>query len=319
MDKSVIYHYCSPEVFDLIIRNSTIRLSNLDKTNDYMEKEWGSRLIENVLNNELKKEGINIDLRKPYFYSDNCLCHMEYLMESFLYQKKKQTLVSCMSLAEDDLGQWRAYGQDGYGLAIGFNYAKMGRIFNVHSPIAIQKVICKKENQEKELINKAIIPAMYYMKKLFVNHTFRNTDNYDKYFEEEFDTFTEVIEEPLARVVSYIKNPAFISENEVRLIYQTNIANCFEEEEQISEACRNKIEIGGKGQFVLNSLDYQFRNNNLISYADLSFEKIKRDGIIKEVIIGPKSNISLEDLQYYLVKNGYGIDVSIRKSKASYR
>lgn len=42
MDKSVIYHYCSPEVFDLIITEGTIRLSNLDKTNDYMEEEWDS-------------------------------------------------------------------------------------------------------------------------------------------------------------------------------------------------------------------------------------------------------------------------------------
>lgn len=51
----------------------------------------------------------------------------------------------------------------------------------------------------------------------------------------------------------------------------------------------------------------------------MTFEKVKENGINKEVIIGPKSNISLEDLQYYLVKNGYGTDVTIRKSKASYR
>lgn len=55
----------------------------------------------------------------------------------------------------------------------------MGRIFNVNSPIAIKKVIYKKEKQEKELTNQAIIPAMYYMKKLFVNHAFRNTDDYN--------------------------------------------------------------------------------------------------------------------------------------------
>lgn len=41
-----IYHYCSIETFSLIIKNKAIRLSDLDKTNDYMEKRWGVALIE---------------------------------------------------------------------------------------------------------------------------------------------------------------------------------------------------------------------------------------------------------------------------------
>lgn len=318
MNENVIYHYCSPDVFDLIIRNHTIRLSNIDKTNDYLEKEWGSRLIENVLNNELKREKIEVDLRKSYFYSENCHCHMDYLMESFMYQRKKQTLVACMSLADDDLGQWRAYGRDGCGLAIGFDYAKMGRIFNVNSIIAIKKVIYKKEKQEKELANQVILPSIKYIKERFDRHICRCTDSFSEYFEEEFDAFTEVAEEPLACSVSYIKNPAFASEKEVRIIYQTNISGDYKEEDMI-DACRRKQDIGHKGQFVLSPLEYQFRNNNLISYADLSFENLIKDGIVHEVIIGPKSNICEEDLKHYLLINGYGTDVVIRKSKASYR
>ena len=61
---STIYHYCSPEVFDLVMRTKTLRLSDLDKTNDYLEKEWGGRLIEKVLNDELQRDSIQIDLRK---------------------------------------------------------------------------------------------------------------------------------------------------------------------------------------------------------------------------------------------------------------
>lgn len=34
-----IYHYCSLNIFVQIISNKTIRLSNLDKTNNYIKKE----------------------------------------------------------------------------------------------------------------------------------------------------------------------------------------------------------------------------------------------------------------------------------------
>lgn len=43
--KKSIYHYCSLETFSQIIKNKTIRLSDLNKTNDYMEKKWGERFV----------------------------------------------------------------------------------------------------------------------------------------------------------------------------------------------------------------------------------------------------------------------------------
>ncbi|GMQ62471.1 hypothetical protein [Vallitalea maricola] len=39
-----VYHYCSVDTFFSIIQNKTIRLSDLNKTNDYMEKRWVSNL-----------------------------------------------------------------------------------------------------------------------------------------------------------------------------------------------------------------------------------------------------------------------------------
>lgn len=54
MSKS-IYHYCSLETFSQIVKNKTIRLSDLNKTNDYMEKKWGKDLLYGVLCDELKK------------------------------------------------------------------------------------------------------------------------------------------------------------------------------------------------------------------------------------------------------------------------
>ena len=49
-----IYHYCSLDTFAQIIKNKTIRLSDLNKTNDYMEKKWGMKLLYRTLCDELQ-------------------------------------------------------------------------------------------------------------------------------------------------------------------------------------------------------------------------------------------------------------------------
>lgn len=315
---SIIYHYCSPEVFDLVIRNKKLRLSDLDKTNDYLEKEWGGRLIEKVLSEELRKRGIEIDVRQPYWYSQECQNHIDYLQNEFLYYRKKQTLIACFSYEGDDLGQWRGYGQDGCGLSIGFDYRKMSRLMNLSGKIEMKEVIYRDNKQKKELVDCAIGPAINHMQLLFEELDCLDLDDYNKFFEEEFDAFTEVVVEKLNKVVSYIKNPAFAAEREVRLIHHTDIGN-YEDDEEIYKVLNENIIIGAKNQFSLSPVNFQFKNNKLVSYADLSFENMIKNDIIKEIIIGPKSDIREKDIFYYLIANGYGRNVNIKKSTASYR
>ena len=48
---SCIYHYCSLDVFHLIIKNKSIRLSDISKTNDSQEKVWIKKCVRNGLEN----------------------------------------------------------------------------------------------------------------------------------------------------------------------------------------------------------------------------------------------------------------------------
>ena len=217
------------------------------------------------------------------------------------------------------MGQWRGYGQDGHGLAIGFDYRKMSRLLNLSDKVEMKEVIYKSEKQQRELASRAIKPALDYMRTMFEDYILRNTDDYNEFFEEEFDTFTEVVVEELAKVVSYIKNPAFEAEKEVRIIYHTNIGNYEDDDEEILETFQKQTVIGAKKQFALSPVNFQFRNNKLVSYADLSFANMIDKGIITEIVIGPKSDIKEKDLFYYLIANGYGRNVNVRKSNASYR
>lgn len=48
--------------------------------------------------------------------------------------------------------------------------------------------------------------------------------------------------------------------------------------------------------------------------------KDKKDSIIFEIVIGPKSNLDDKDLRLFLIAHGYDLSkVQIVKSKASYR
>ena len=48
----VVYHYCSVDTFFQIITNHTLRLSDIEKSNDFMEKKWAIRqCLEHIKNN----------------------------------------------------------------------------------------------------------------------------------------------------------------------------------------------------------------------------------------------------------------------------
>ncbi|KAF5065802.1 hypothetical protein DSECCO2_270140 [anaerobic digester metagenome] len=144
----MIYHYCSLDTFAEVIKNKTIRLSDLDKTNDYMGKRWGIDLLQEALKKELENNRIFMNLLEDYWYSDDAHNHLEQLNNSISYYLNHQTLIACFFLEKDILSQWRAYGQDGEGMVIGFDYVKLKSLIKGHEKILIDKVEYRKSKQE---------------------------------------------------------------------------------------------------------------------------------------------------------------------------
>lgn len=105
-----IYHYCLLDTFIQIIKNKTLRLSDLNKTNDYMEKKWGIDFLYYVLCEELQNKGIQMNLRETYWYNGNAHTHLEQLENDIKLYLNHQTLITCFSKEKDMLSQWRAYG-----------------------------------------------------------------------------------------------------------------------------------------------------------------------------------------------------------------
>ena len=164
---SLIYHYCSLDTFVQIVKNKTIRLSDLDKTNDYMEKRWGLQLLKDGLIKELNNHSISMDLTEDYWYSENARNHVEQLNNDINSYLSHQSLIACFSLEKDLLSQWRAYAQDGEGVSVGFDYNYLKRLLKGQRNILIGKVIYDQKKQEEMIRTKMYVPALKYMRNMF--------------------------------------------------------------------------------------------------------------------------------------------------------
>lgn len=76
---------------------------------------------------------------------------MEELIRGYI-ESSEPILIACFSKNGDKLSQWRSYGQDGYGVAIGFGLDKIKLIKDEGNNILVKYVIYKEERQVKELL-----------------------------------------------------------------------------------------------------------------------------------------------------------------------
>lgn len=309
-----LYHYCSLETFIAIISNKCLRLSDLSKSNDYMERKWILNVIEEALNKSFKDEGIIINLREEYWYADGINNHISYLLDMLNYDVTRSSYITCFSRNGDLLSQWRAYGDDGRGVAIGFDAKLFYKVHNKRNNVYIEDVLYDKEEQIEE-IQIAVTNSLIHMKNLFNYDTVRVSDDFNSYFIEEFDAFCEVFCDELAILSCYMKNPAFKEEDEVRIFYAPIISD---DEPALIQEQFSKI--SKFNNYVLNPINFYARKDQIIGYADLSFEKLIQRGIISELIIGPSSRVNKDDIYFLLTKFGYNSnDIEIKESKASYR
>ena len=320
MSKS-IYHYCSLDTFMSIIENKSIRLSDLNKTNDYMEKKWAASLISEVLKDTLVDYGIRINLEDDYWYDDQSHNHLQYYENELkrVLLDESLILISCFSEEKDSLSQWRAYGQDGSGIAIGFNL-RVIKTLNRNRNISVEKIVYKSK-QQKERLGSLIKSVIEYIKGMYNKDKVRISDDFNVYFEEEFDAFCEVLIDYIGEIGCTIKNPAFSEEKEVRIIKNPHLPkreidgdiNLKESKEYFEDT----IETNG---FKIGPINFISKNNQLVAFCDISFAQLIHKSIISEIVIGPKSKVNESDIYYSLLAKGFdGNNIKISRSSATYR
>lgn len=165
--KTSLFHYCSTETFLNIIKNKTIRLSDISKSNDYKETKWLLEYIE--------EEIVRQYIEQPFFKGqfifgldeiDALKLIVKSIKERMLERNEELFFVACFSEDGDKLSQWRSYSDDGHGLSIGFSIDSLETLINKDESLKLFKVLYPDNNDssstEIRKYSKDVIDSILY-------------------------------------------------------------------------------------------------------------------------------------------------------------
>lgn len=340
--KNIIYHYCSFETFMSILSNKKIWLSDIFKMNDWSEENYleylllkylkgikdnliGDKKYIRYLENQDKNNFFNLNKKtKEYdelFYRINL-----FLIKNRLLKLKSTSFcryICCFSKKGDLLSQWRAYANDGRGFAIGFDVDILKELLK-DTEIRLEEVeyIQKKDKIKKSELKKfeKKLPQIPYidkdqeLKQMIKESIIVNSDD-DFLFSIDFSFF-------LRHILTNIMAKSYFDSELEKLSLQRLKKLTKIKSSVFSEELEYRI-IMIEDKKNSKSKNIKFRKskneNNLIRYQEFSLDC---QGVIAEIIIGPKNNTSPKELLEYLKQlgsdNSHVENVYIRKSDIPY-
>jgi hypothetical protein len=291
-DDSIIYHYCSSESFISIVNNRTIRFSDINLLNDAEEGRWGYKVFEDAATKVINRDGIPEEVCKL----------IEGLDEAFVDQIDKlrfaaglrfANFASSFSTDGDSLSQWRAYADDGRGMAIGFRVSELRRM-----PVQIFDIEYQYEKQVKEVSTR--ICSIYL-------------EFCDKGKDCSLPWFFEACVSLAVSLIGF-KNPAWRDEKEVRCQHVVDV--------DISDEGIWTLTDGGgvsAGKDVEGQpIRFHARQSSIVPYLDMPFEVSGERKPIVEVVLGPKNPNAPGNIMFALGNAGYG-HVALKRAGAAYR
>lgn len=309
----VIYHYCTVDAMLSILQNHCLWMCDLEKTNDKTELKYFYEQMSKIFDvfaqkykpqygNKLVK--IHIVLKKAIEELYNRTAYIKQISKDY---------VCCFSEEEDLLSQWRGYGADGNGVAIGFNAKLLNKLDSNYCRYKFTKVIY---NNEKVYEN---IRSYMERQMLLVLDSIK-----DEELTPENILFNLAgITTPMMEDDYIFKHPGFMEEKEWRAYYK-QVGNFDEDPGDEEILLKGAFSVENKFIYPFSRSELKFRSlkNDISSYFELGFERCKSD-IIKKIVIGPKCKIDVRDLKILLRKHHYINDtdsenIKIVKSKCPY-
>lgn len=270
------FHYTDIHGLLGILGSSSLRMCSYRTMNDSMELKWSIRKKLDAI----KKE-VSVPLQYDFLTE----------IESSLNSVPLHAYLTCFSSEKDLLSQWRAYGDDGKGVAIGFDLKATH--FDHRAPSI--------EPYQSDMLA-GYFDVLYDSESLQVGIN-AYIELFSKYIDilkqepSKKKEFADQIAVYMLQGSVAHKNPAFKEEKECRII--------------------NLTYQNYKGDFIGVTSDIKFKasGKKLTSYFEYKFPK----NIVTEIVLGPKAEIDEKELYLFLEKNGYGDHIMITHSSASYR
>lgn len=285
-NSEIVFHYATLESFLSIVESQSFYFTNLNYLNDRKEYNHGVQIILETLKDQANNKASESKLK--------ILSYVEKNLESI---NKSSRYIACFSKNGDLLSQWRAYGNQGKGVSIGFKTSDLGYFDGVS--LSSMNIEYREEFQRK-IINEIIKIIIDYFENI------KDLIDWDGYNYELLvsKSIITIIEE----FISNFKDPSFDEEKEFRLEYKID--------GNINEKDNNKLLFRSNGSLIIPfyKIEYVDKNDNLSigwQYKKLPIEKI---------IIGPSLDYELNknSIESFLLKFGYE-NIEIIQSKIPYR
>lgn len=314
-----LYHYCSNDTFLNIIKNKTIRLSDVSKSNDYKETKWLFEYIGEEIIRQYKEHSF---FEGQLIYGLDEDTSLEFIVKSIkekmLERSEELFYVACFSEEGDKLSQWRGYADDGYGVSIGFNIDSLKTLINKVESLKLLQVEYPEKNSDSssEKIRKHSKDILQS-----VLHTIAEGDTKKLFSRETYaiDMFHEMSSRIFIQDSIKYKNPSFKEEVEWRIVYDDELDKYTNWEDWYDEVEDRSLLSGDMALLFPSGLQFKAYRNKIVSFFDLSF-KTHMKNMINEIIIGPKSDVQEGDIHQILSYYGYeATDINIIKSNSTYR
>jgi len=299
-----VYHYCSLETFISIIKNKTIRLSDINKSNYYLETKTTIEFIKKAAINLSRQNSIE-KYQKIMLGIDNesAIKHLiDMVLNRFLNYRDILIYATCFSEITDLLSQWCEYADNGKGVAIGFNILCLKKICaSSEGFLKFKQVVYSNEqNSFNGIINK-------YAQEFYgeiINALINGTLN--ELFTNPCGTDLEAVEmqEQLIRDSVFIKHESFSAEKEWRVVLEDEeLKKTYDDWENYYNW--NEVEHSdGLMKLIPKGLKFKSIGDDIVSYLDLSFKE-HIDKVIDCIYIGPNCKVQKEDIYQIIQHFGF--------------
>lgn len=274
----LVYYYCGAKAFENITKNKQLWLSDVTQSNDKDELIWYAEIIKKHFDDLFDKV---LSIRGNF---DNIKSRMYFKSQIKTILMQNICFGMCFSELGDDLSQWRGYGDDGMGYAIGFDE-------DIIKTLAINKCLTYKKVLYRD--NWDITQEEKEKDKERINKIFSKLDkdcgiwlDLRKYYNYEIKR--------ILPTVAYYKNSAFKAEREHRLYLFDKKVNAYSRDD----------------------LAIHFSPSGFIPHLEINFDK--ELPLIKEIIIGPTNSGNIEALQQYCNKI-FDYRVIVKESSLHYK
>jgi hypothetical protein len=285
----ILYHYTSLNTLISIIETQSLYATNVNFLNDSKESKHGVEIVLKAIENLEKNENSDI---------------LEKMKKNIDLLYKSEKFVTCFSKNGDLLSQWRAYGNNGKGISLGFEFSGLEDSFDKY--LTGSHIEYDEETQ---------LGSIEEYIKLIIEFYKKAQDKYD-WKDQDFNSqVAKFIVAFFNDVIHFFKHSSFIDEREYRL--QLEVDNIMYSQDDIDisfRATENLI------------IPYTIIKNKYISNMETK-EPGETESItpvrglpITKIIIGPSLDYKTVKigLEQFLNKKGYH-NVEISKSNVPYR